>query len=74
MLANLGDLSRPVDQVSISQSASLATTGIIWSRYSLVVIPKNWNLFSVNVFVGLSGVYQVTRAWRYQRSLKNAKT
>lgn len=61
-MAGIGDLARPAEKISVSQSAALAATGIIWSRYSLVIIPKNWSLFSVNVFVGLTGIYQMTRA------------
>lgn len=45
MLAGLKDLQRPADQLSVGQCASLAATGIIWSRYSLVIIPKNYGLF-----------------------------
>ena len=37
--------------------------GTIWARYSLVIIPKNYNLFAVNVFVGLTGFYQLYRIW-----------
>ncbi|CAH4027598.1 unnamed protein product [Pieris brassicae] len=38
VLAGLGDLQRPVETLSIPQSASLAATGIIWSRYSLALV------------------------------------
>lgn len=38
--------------------------GLIWSRYSLVIIPKNWNLFCVNFFVGGAGASQLFRIWR----------
>lgn len=64
VLAGIGDLSRPADKLSVSQSSALAATGIIWSRYSLVIIPKNWSLFSVNVFVAITSVYQLSRAFR----------
>ncbi|ODN03736.1 Mitochondrial pyruvate carrier 2 [Orchesella cincta] len=72
VIAGIGDLSRPAEKISVSQSASLAATGTIWSRYSLVIIPKNWSLFSVNVFVMITGTYQMVRGIRYQQSLKNA--
>lgn len=62
MIAGLSDLQRPADQLSISQSASLAATGFIWARYSLVIIPKNYGLFTCNIFVGLVQLYQVYRA------------
>lgn len=66
MLAGIGDIARPADRISLSQSGSLTATGAIWSRYSLVIIPKNWNLFSVNVFVFATGFYQFARALNYR--------
>lgn len=35
-----------------SSHLNLLATGFIWSKYSLVIIPKNWSLFAVNFFVG----------------------
>lgn len=92
MLAGLKDLQRPADQLSIGQSASLAATGLIWSRYSLVIIPKNYSLFAgnfhstkllflmlithisyflVNVFVALTQLTQLYRAFSHHQGLKN---
>lgn len=68
MLAGLSDIKRPADRISIPQSASLTATGAIWSRYSLVIIPKNWNLFSVNIFVCITGFYQLARALKHKYS------
>lgn len=62
VIAGIGDLTRPADKLSVSQSGALAATGLIWSRYSLVIIPKNWSLFSVNVFVAATSLYQLSRA------------
>ncbi|KRT80753.1 hypothetical protein AMK59_5072 [Oryctes borbonicus] len=75
VIAGISDLRRPVDQLSIAQSASLAATGVIWSRYSLVIIPKNYSLFSVNLFVATTQLYQLYRAISYYRDLqeKNAQ-
>lgn len=70
VIAGIGDLNRPADKLSVSQSGALAATGLIWSRYSLVIIPKNWSLFSVNVFVAITSLYQLARAYNYQQSLK----
>lgn len=70
MLAGLNDIRRPADQLSIGQSASLAATGIIWSRYSLVIIPKNYGLFSVNVFVAMIQVFQLYRAFTFKRKVE----
>lgn len=65
VIAGLGDLNRPASQLSVGQSASLFATGCIWSRYSLVIIPKNYSLFAVNVFVALTQLVQLTRAYKY---------
>ncbi|XP_023243020.1 mitochondrial pyruvate carrier 2-like [Centruroides sculpturatus] len=72
VIAGIGDLARPAEKLSPSQSTALAATGIIWSRYSMVIIPKNWSLFSVNVFVALTGLYQLYRIFNYRRSLSTA--
>lgn len=42
-------------------ASALASTGLIWCHYSMVIIPKNWNLFSVNLFVSMTGLYQLKR-------------
>jgi hypothetical protein len=46
----------------MSQSAALSATGLVWARYSMVIIPKNYSLLSVNVFVALTGLYSLARA------------
>ncbi|KAF7495236.1 Mitochondrial pyruvate carrier 2 [Sarcoptes scabiei] len=66
VIASLSDLTRPIDQMSVAQTMSLAATGLIWSRYSLVIIPKNWSLFSVNFFVAITNVTQTFRIYRYK--------
>ena len=35
VIAGLGDLARPADKLSPSQSGALAATGAIWARYVL---------------------------------------
>ena len=40
-------------------------TGMIWARYSLVIIPKNWLLFSVNIGLGITGINQLCRIAQY---------
>lgn len=70
VIAGLGDLSRPANQLSLGQSGSLLATGLIWSRYSLVIIPKNYSLFSVNVFVALTQIIQLYRAYDYSQKQK----
>ncbi|XP_057582440.1 mitochondrial pyruvate carrier 2 isoform X1 [Hippopotamus amphibius kiboko] len=68
--AGLADMARPAEKLSTAQSAVLMATGFIWSRYSLVIIPKNWSLFAVNFFVGTAGASQLFRIWRYNQELK----
>lgn len=73
VIAGISDLNRPASQLSISQSTALGATGMIWTRYSLVIIPKNWSLFSVNLFVALTSLYQCSRAILYQMEQGNTK-
>ncbi|KAI2802226.1 hypothetical protein RDWZM_010345 [Blomia tropicalis] len=61
VIAGLADIARPVEKISMGQTASLAATGLVWSRYSMVIIPKNYPLFSVNFFVALTNVCQMGR-------------
>ncbi|KAM7364194.1 mitochondrial pyruvate carrier 2-like isoform 1-T2 [Cochliomyia hominivorax] len=67
VIAGLSDLARPAETLSVSQCGALAATGIIWSRYSLVIIPKNWGLFSVNLFVAIVQSVQLGRAYLYSK-------
>ena len=48
-------------------ATGLALTGIIWSRYSTQIIPVNYSLLTVNVFVAATGLYQCYRIWKYVR-------
>ncbi|TGZ71779.1 hypothetical protein CRM22_002478 [Opisthorchis felineus] len=70
VIAGIRDMGRPVEKVSTFQSSALALTGLIWSRYSLVIIPKNWNLFSVNIFVAATGLYQLGRKALHEHSIR----
>ena len=65
MIAGLADINRPAEKLSVTQSTALAATGVIWSRYSLVIKPINFNLFGVNIFVAATGLYQLFRIYRY---------
>ncbi|KAJ2450255.1 Mitochondrial pyruvate carrier subunit [Coemansia sp. RSA 2336] len=61
VIAGLGDLARPVDQISVKQQLSLAATGLIWTRWSTIITPKNYSLATVNFFVGCTAAYQLAR-------------
>lgn len=67
VFAGIGDLARPAETLSIPQTVALAATGLIWSRYSMVIIPKNYSLLSVNVFVAMTQLYQLYRAIEYAK-------
>eukprot|EP00922_Rhytidocystis_sp_ex-Travisia-forbesii_P037710 GHVS01056167.1.p1 GENE.GHVS01056167.1~~GHVS01056167.1.p1 ORF type:complete len:164 (+),score=26.33 GHVS01056167.1:252-743(+) len=60
-IANLSEISRPAELLSPGQQTAVAATGIIWCRYSMVIVPVNWNLFSVNVAMAVTGSYQLYR-------------
>lgn len=42
---------------------ALSVTGLIWSRYATQITPVNYNLLSVNVFVAITGLYQLSRKY-----------
>ncbi|KAH0827926.1 mitochondrial pyruvate carrier [Lanmaoa asiatica] len=59
--AGLKDLNRPAEKLSVSQNLALMATGMIWVRYSFVIIPVNYSLAAVNLFVGGTGLSQLAR-------------
>ncbi|KCV72549.1 hypothetical protein H696_00140 [Fonticula alba] len=61
VLAGIRDINRPAENLSMLQSAGLASTGFIWARYSTQITPINYSLMVVNLFVGFTGLYQVVR-------------
>jgi hypothetical protein len=46
---------------TLSACTAITLTGLIWSKYSLDIIPKNYNLLAVNAFMALTGSYQLFR-------------
>lgn len=73
VVAGLGDANRPAEKLSVGQAGALAATGIIWSRYSLVIKPKNISLFSVNIFVAATGLFQLGKIFLHRREQKALK-
>ncbi|KAL9660475.1 hypothetical protein QQ045_025290 [Rhodiola kirilowii] len=65
-IANIADFAKPPEKISLPQQIAVTATGLIWSRYSLVITPKNFNLFSVNVAMAGTGIYQLTRKIRHE--------
>lgn len=70
VVAGLADLKRPAENISLPQSSALALTGLIWARYATQIIPKNYNLLSVNLFVAATGCYQLYRIYDWKQSQK----
>ncbi|KAF9411928.1 hypothetical protein HW555_009402 [Spodoptera exigua] len=68
--AGLGDLNRPPATISVRQSASLAVTAVIWARWCTIIIPKNYPLCLINVFVAGTSFYQLSRYYMYQKELE----
>ncbi|AWU75007.1 hypothetical protein CAS74_003366 [Pichia kudriavzevii] len=66
VLAGANEMTRPVEKVSATQQLSLFATGAIWTRWSMVIIPKNYLLASVNFFLGGVSIVQLIRIanWR----------
>jgi len=72
-ITNILDFERPVDQVSLIQQTALCATGFIWSRYSMVITPKNYNLFAVNVTLAATGTYQLMRKVKHEWAKQDTK-
>eukprot|EP00466_Bigelowiella_natans_P015822 jgi/Bigna1/85511/estExt_fgenesh1_pg.C_40254 len=72
-ISNLMDYDRPVDKVSTMQQSALCATGFIWSRYSLVIVPVNYNLFAVNISLAVTGTYHLTRKLYHDFGKKKEK-
>ncbi|KKK21830.1 hypothetical protein AOCH_003209 [Aspergillus ochraceoroseus] len=72
VIAGISDLSRPAEKLSLTQNGALMATGAIWTRWCLIITPKNYLLAAVNFFLGCVGVAQVTRIFLYHRSLEGS--
>ncbi|KAK9244135.1 hypothetical protein V1506DRAFT_542322 [Lipomyces tetrasporus] len=69
VFAGISDLNRPVESLSGTQQLALFATGAIWTRWCLIIKPKNYLLASVNFFLGTVAGVQLTRLFSYNRSL-----
>ena len=56
-------MARPVEKVSTGQQIAISATGLLFTRLSLVVVPVNYNLASVNVFMAGTGLVQLYRKY-----------
>lgn len=71
VLAGVSDFARPAEKLSLTQNGALTATGFIWTRWCLIIKPKNYLLAAVNFFLGLVGVVQVSRIMMYNASQKD---
>ncbi|XP_068345469.1 mitochondrial pyruvate carrier 4-like [Pyrus communis] len=70
-IANILDSAKPPEKLSYPQQSALASTGLIWARYSAVITPKNWNLLSVSFAMSVTAMYQLSRKIQHDLSTKN---
>jgi len=70
VLAGISDFARPVEKLSVTQNAALTATGLIWTRWCLIIKPKNYLLAAVNFFLGIVGLVQISRIALHNTSHK----
>ncbi|CAG8098544.1 unnamed protein product [Penicillium olsonii] len=68
VIAGISDFARPAEKLSLTQNAALMGTGAIWTRWCMIIKPRNVLLAAVNFFLGCVGAVQVTRIFMWQRS------
>lgn len=59
--ANIGDFKKPAELISPYQQAVIGLSGLIWTRYGFVVIPRNMNFSLVNFVMACTAIYQLYR-------------
>lgn len=69
VIAGISDIQRPVEKLSSTQQIALFATGAIWTRWCLIIKPKNYFLASVNFFLGTVAGYQLVRLYNYQTGM-----
>ena len=42
VIAGIADFARPAEKLSLTQNAALTATGLIWTRWCLIIKPKNY--------------------------------
>ncbi|KAF4628380.1 hypothetical protein G7Y89_g9776 [Cudoniella acicularis] len=74
VLAGVADFARPAEKLSLTQNAALTATGMIWTRWCLIIKPRNVLLASVNFMLGIVGIIQVSRILIYNYTQKDKTT
>lgn len=41
VIAGIADFARPAEKLSLTQNAALMATGAIWTRWCLIIKPRN---------------------------------
>ncbi|PNY27879.1 Uncharacterized protein TCAP_02194 [Tolypocladium capitatum] len=72
VLAGISDFARPAEKLSFTQNFALTCTGVIWTRWCLIIKPKNYLLAAVNFFLGIVGIIQLTRIGLHESAKKGA--
>ncbi|KAL1990940.1 hypothetical protein VTN49DRAFT_5444 [Thermomyces lanuginosus] len=67
VLAGISDMMRPAEKLSLTQNLALMATGAIWTRWCLIIKPRNLLLAAVNFFLACVGTTQVTRIFLHER-------
>ncbi|EPY52681.1 BRP44 protein [Schizosaccharomyces cryophilus OY26] len=73
VLSGISDYTRPPQYLSARQYGALCATGAIWTRWSLIVRPKNYFNATVNFFLAIVGAIQLSRIFAYQQQQKRIK-
>ena len=51
-------------------ATAVALTGTIWVKYSLDIVPVNYNLMAVNLVMAGTGMYQLYRKFSHEQAMK----
>ncbi|KAK6500559.1 hypothetical protein TWF506_003331 [Arthrobotrys conoides] len=73
VIAGISDFYRPPEKLSLTQNVALTATGSIWTRWCLIIKPKNYLLAAVNFFLAGVGTVQVSRILLYEQEQKKLK-
>lgn len=63
VIAGISDLARPAEKLSVTQNVALTATGLIWTRWCLIIKPRNVMLAAANFFLGVAGMVQCVRIY-----------
>ncbi|KAL9624688.1 MAG: hypothetical protein Q9160_001042 [Pyrenula sp. 1 TL-2023] len=72
VIAGIGDFFRPAEKLSLTQNLALLATGSIWTRWCLIIKPRNVLLAAVNACLACVGVVQVSRILTFQSTQKGS--